>query len=68
VSDPMSDNIQRGSLRDRMTVIRGLSLTLEEEGEDQNYLDCDVVFLFVLFVKAHKDFLLKRQFVCPPEK
>jgi hypothetical protein len=35
VSESPTDNIQRGPLRDRMTVTRGSSSTLEEEEEEE---------------------------------
>jgi hypothetical protein len=35
VSESLSDNIQRGALRNRMTVTKGSSSTLQEE-EDEN--------------------------------
>jgi hypothetical protein len=43
VSESLSDNIQRGALRDRMTLTRGSSLTLEEEEEDEE--EGDICFL-----------------------
>jgi hypothetical protein len=39
MSESLSDNIQRDALRDRMTVTRILSSTLEKEEEEEEDID-----------------------------
>jgi hypothetical protein len=47
VSEPLTDNIQNGALRDRITVTRGISSPLEEEEEEEEEEEKEDLFVLV---------------------
>jgi hypothetical protein len=49
-SEYLSDNIQRGTLRDRMAVTRGSSSTLEEEEEEEEEEE-NIIFVFTFILR-----------------